>query len=380
MPFTGLLTDRLTTRYAELLQMKKEGYKTIGYTPGGFMPEELVYACDAVLVPVTLIQGGEQEAVSASEPYLPHWMDPFCKAQIGYWALQQNPLYQMIDLLVVPVTDNNIRAIADAWDFYTDTDVFRFGVPHAKTENGFNYYLEGIKRLRTKLEDITGTKISDSQLANAITLCNTERDLLGRISAMRKIEQPPISGRDFMELNHASFLLDKVAVVQLFESVYADLVNSQTSIATQTRILLTGSTMALEDYKIYDLIAKENASVVIEEFAEGMHHYWEQVDISGDLMEALADRYFRRRIPPAWFRPGRERLDFLVELAKEYRVDGVIWYQLMYRDSYDIESYYFPRILHEEVGLPMLKLASYYDNNEIGTFQNRIEAFIQMIK
>lgn len=380
MQITDLLTDRLTTRSAELLQMKKEGYKIIGYTPGGFMPEELAYACDALPVPVALIQGGQQEAVGASEPYLPHWMDPFCKAQIGYWALQENPLYQMLDLLVVPVTDNNNRAIADSWDFYTDTDVFRFGVPHGKTENGFNYYLEGIRQLRIKLEDVTCTKISDSRLADTITLCNTERDLLGRIGALRKAEQPPISGRDFVELHHASFRLDKVAMVQLLESVYADLMNSQPSVTTEARILLTGSTMALGDYKIYDLLAKENASVVIEEFAEGMHHYWEQVDLSGDLMEALADRYFRRRIPPAWFRPGRERLDFLVELAKEYHVNGVIWYQLMYRDSYDIESYYFPRILHKEADLPMLKLASYYDDNETGTFQNRIEAFVQVMK
>ena len=26
-------------------------------------------------------------------------------------------LYQMLDLLIVPVTDNHIRAIADSWDF-----------------------------------------------------------------------------------------------------------------------------------------------------------------------------------------------------------------------------------------------------------------------
>ncbi|MFC2027292.1 2-hydroxyacyl-CoA dehydratase subunit D [Chloroflexota bacterium] len=380
MKIADLLADTLTNRTTELLQMKKEGHKIIGYTPGGFMPEELVYACDALPVPVALFQGGRQEAVGASEPYLPHWMDPFCKSQIGYWALQENPLYQMIDLLIVPVTDNNVRAIADSWDFYTDIDVFRFGVPHSKTENGFNYYLEGIKLLKRKLEDLTRTKISDSRLAEIITLCNTERDLLGRISAMRKAEQPSINGRDFVELNHASFLLDKETMIQLLETVNADLEYTQGPIPTESRILLTGSTMALGDYKIYDLLAQENSSVVIEEFAEGMRHYWEQVNLSGDLMEALADRYFRRRIPPAWFRPSRERLDFIVELAKEYHVNGVIWYQLMYRDSYDIESYYFPRILHNETGLPMLKLASYYDNNEIGPFQNRIETFVEMIK
>lgn len=132
--------------------------------------------------------------------------------------------------------------------------------------------------------------------------------------------------------------------------------------------------------KIYDLIAGIGAEVVIEEFAEGIRHYWEQVVPDGHLTQALADRYFRRRVPPAWFRPGRERLDFLVKLAKDFNVNGVIWYQLMYRDSYDIESYYFPEILRRETGLSMLKITSDYDYAELGPFRTRIETFVQTIK
>ena len=136
----------------------------------------------------------------------------------------------------------------------------------------------------------------------------------------------------------------------------------------------------LGDYKILDLIDEASGVVVIEEFAEGMRYYWETVHPDADLMEALADRYFRRRVVPAWFRPGRERLDFIVKLAKDFQVNGVIWYQLMYRDSYDIESYYFPDILNKETGLSMLKIESDYDASETGPFRTRVETFIETIK
>ena len=100
--------------------------------------------------------------------------------------------------------------------------------------------------------------------------------------------------------------------------------------------------------------------------------------LDGDLMEALADCYFMRRVPPAWFRPGKERHDFVIKLARDFDVSGVIWYQLMYRESYKIESYYFPDILKKETGLPMLTVESDYDQSETEQLRTRIETFIEI--
>lgn len=376
------LSAHLKSRIIELSELKRQGRKIVGYIPGGYMPEELLYACEAVPVPVGLFRGGEPEPVLAAGACLPRWLDTFCRAQIGYKLLKEEALYDLIDLLVVPITDNNIRAVADCWNFYTDTEVFRFGVPHAKTDNGFRYYLEGINLLKEKLEKMTGTKITDSRLRDAIGLCNEERKLFKEINSMRRAKCPPLSGREFMELNHASLLAEKGVMIEILRLVCAELKERKevSLLNKRPRILLTGSTLALGDYKVYDLVEGSGAIIVIEEFAEGMRHFSETVDPGADsLMEALADSYFRRRIPPAWFRPARERLDYLVRLAKEFEVDGVVWYQLMYRDSYDIESFYFPSILKRETGLSMLKIESDYDASEVGPFRTRIEAFIQTI-
>jgi len=86
------------------------------------------------------------------------------------------------------------------------------------------------------------------------------------------------------------------------------------------------------------------------------------------------------RVVPAWFRPGRERLDFLVKLATEFNVSGVIWYHLMFRESYKIESYYFPEILRRKTGLPVIVIESDYNPNELGSLQTRIEAFIEIMR
>jgi benzoyl-CoA reductase/2-hydroxyglutaryl-CoA dehydratase subunit BcrC/BadD/HgdB len=374
------LSAHLRTRARDIAKLRGEGGKVVAYTPGGYMPEELVLACGALPVPVGLTRGGEHEPVLTAGAYLTRWLDTFCRAQIGYRALGDEPLYQMIDLLVVPITDNNIRAIADSFSFYTDVDVFPFGVPHTKTEHGFAYYLEGINMLKEKLENLTGVKITDDKLQQAIDLCNRERGLLKELSLTRKLDPSPITEREFITLNHASFLADKNVMVEVLEEFCDEVKKRVPPPAKGPRILLTGSTLAVGDYKVLDLIDEAGGVAVIEEFVEGVRHYWETVKPDGNLMEALANRYFMRRVPGAWARPANERRDFVLKLAKEFSVNGVIWYQLMYRDSYDLESEWFPEVLKRETGLSMLKIESDYDVSEMGPFSTRIETYIETIK
>jgi benzoyl-CoA reductase/2-hydroxyglutaryl-CoA dehydratase subunit BcrC/BadD/HgdB len=203
--------------------------------------------------------------------------------------------------------------------------------------------------------------------------------LLEQISLLRQSERPPISGKEFARLNHASFYADNSTMVEVLNSLYSELKEREANIP-RARILLTGSTLAMGDYKVLDLVEATGGAVVVEEFAEGMRHYWEKVKPDGDLMERLADRYFRNRVPPAWFRPSRERIDFVLKLARDFSVDGIIWYQLMYRDSYDIQSFYFQKILEQETKIPMLKVQSDYDTSEIGPLRTRIETFIEVIE
>ncbi|MBM3157712.1 MAG: 2-hydroxyacyl-CoA dehydratase [Chloroflexi bacterium] len=372
------LSDHLATRVTELARLQKNGTKIIGYAPGGFMPEELVYACGAV--PVGLVRGGDPEPVAESAAYVPRFIDTFCRAQIGYRMLGEDMLYKMVDLLVVPITDHNVKTIADCFNFFANASVFRFGVPHQKDEHALAYYLAGINALKEKLEQVTGNKIDDKKLRDAIVTCNRMRELLKEISYLRLSPQPPLSGREFMKLNHASYIADKRFFIDVLESIHKELQKKHASGAKKPRILLTGSTLAMGDYKVIEMAEEAGASIVIEEFTEGVRHYSENVRLNGDLMTALADRYFQRRLPPAWFRPAKERMDGLIKLARDFKADGVIWYQLMYRSSYDIQAFYFEKFLTRELNIPMLKIESDYDVSERGPLRTRIETFVEIIK
>ena len=370
------LKEHLAKRPLELRQAQENGTKIIGYVPGGFMPEELVYAVGAL--PVGMVKGGSDKAVTESAAYLPRWLDTFCRSQIGHRMLEEDSIYRMIDLLVTPISDVNVRAIADSFSFYANLDTFRYGVPHDKEEDSIGYYLGGLYILKEKLEEVTGNKVDDDKLREAIDNYNRMRELLYAIGELRKSGSPPISARDFAWLNHASYIADISVLVKYLESIYEEL-KAQEGVRPKTRLMVIGSTLAMGDDKIFDLTEEAGSAIVMEEFAEGMRHYWEPVNANGDLMQSLCDRYFTRRIPPAWSRPTSQRVDFVKKMVKEYSVDGILWYQLMYRDGYDIQYAYFSKVAETEMGLRMLKVESDYDPVEVGPLSTRVETFIEMI-
>jgi len=373
------LDAHLETRLVDLSKAKEQGHKIIGYSAGGYLPEELILACDAI--PLCFIQAGDNTILRNAGAYICRWFDPFWRSQIGYLTSGKDPYYNVVDLIVVPITDNHVRAFSNTVGYNTPKiESFVFGVPHVKDKIAFEYYLQGIARLMKKLEEFTGIEITESSLKQSIELCNRERELFRKISLIRKSEKFAVTSKDFVALNHGSFLADKETMVDILE-LYIKEVNDNAPISKDCpRILFTGSTLAREDSKVMDIVSDSGGMIVMEEFAEGIRPYWGMVKLEGDLIANLAETYFMDRVCPGWFRPGTERLDFLMKLAKDYNTAGLIWYQLMYRESYKVESYFFPGTLKKETGLPMLVLESEYDAMETGPMKTRIETFMEIIR
>ena len=374
------LDDLLKVRGVALAREKARGTKIVGYYPDEYFPEELALACGAI--PIGLCRGGEYAPVFRSGGYVIRWLDTFCRAQIGYLTGKDDLYYAMLDLYVSPIVDKNMQVVADCVSFFTDIEEFRFGVPREKNELGYKYYLYGLRLLKEKLESLTGNKITDDKLKESIQLCNRERELLKEISLMRKVDSVPLSGKEFLTLNHASYVLDKKAVVDILES-YSEELKKAEGRAKGPRIILTGSTLAWGDYKLIDMAEKAGANVVIEQYCEAVRDYWDNVDVDGDLMEGIARRYFTKKVPHMAFVPGRERLELVIKLAKDFKVDGGLWYGPMYRDEADIEFAWFEEWWKDEMGLPILRLETEYDPYEAyeaGPLKTRVETFVETMR
>jgi len=370
------LRQRISQRLIEIEKEKRKGAKVVGYPLGGFFPEELALA--AGTIPLGMVMGGDRRGVDLSAGYICRWLDTFWRSQIGTALSGDDPYFQLLDLLAVPITDNHVRAFSDLMVYYGKMNVFNFGVPHTKqATSSLDYYQSGITRLRLRLEELIGGRIGDEDLLKAVQLCNKERKLLRELSLSRKSKALSIRSNYFTALNHASFLLEKATMIDLLNQARNEL--NEPSMPKGPRILLTGSTLAMGDSKVQDLIEEAGGVVVIEDFAEGIKPYWTDVQEDGDLLHNIAECYFWKRKPPAWFRPDEERLNALVQLCRTFDVQGIVWYQLMFRESYKTESMYFPERIKKETGIPSLILESDYDAAETGQMITRVETFISTL-
>jgi len=373
------LATHLKDRPAQLKKAKKDGVKIIGYFPGNYVPEEIIYAAGAV--PLCLTHGGSPRPADAALSIVPQVICPFARAQIGERLLKENPYYGMIDMLVAPITCQHLKKVADIWEYYGDLEIFKLGIPHQHgNDYELEYFADRLRALKDKLQAFTGNEITHDRIGKAIDLYNRMRELFRKISLLRRISPSIISALDFIKLNHASFYADPAFMVGILDSVYSELKDKQKLAQTSApRILLLGPNIGYGDYRVPELVMEAGGEIVIEEMCEGMRYYWHEIENKGDLFQSLAKGYLIDRVPCAFMRySARKRLDFVVKLVNDFNVAGIIWYELLNCETYDSESYYFAEKMAER-NIPMLILELDY-GADTGQIKTRLEAFIEILK
>jgi benzoyl-CoA reductase/2-hydroxyglutaryl-CoA dehydratase subunit BcrC/BadD/HgdB len=389
----------IATQVDALLQSRRitlekagiSGTKVVGFFPGGYVPEEMIYASGAI--PLCLSHGGDARPSDEALSILPSVICPFARAQVGEMLLETNPFYSNLDLLVVPSTCQHMKKIGDVWEYYQGPQVFKLGVPYERNKDFELEYFRGrLVALKERLEAVCGNTITDDGLTEAIGVYNRLRALLKALSLTRRSLHPPISSLDFVRLNHASHYADPVAMVDVLETVYRGLSGAApyalgtgatardgTGRTERPRVLVTGPNLAFGDHDVLKMVADAGAEVVVEDIFEGVRDYWHSIDDTGDPIASLAKGYLIDKRPAAFMRGStRERLEFVRRLIREFDVSGVLWYQLLCCEFYDEEAYFFELALRAD-GIPMLIVESDYHALDSGPLRTRLEAFVETL-
>jgi benzoyl-CoA reductase/2-hydroxyglutaryl-CoA dehydratase subunit BcrC/BadD/HgdB len=98
-------------------------------------------------------------------------------------------------------------------------------------------------------------------------------------------------------------------------------------------------------------------------------------------MENLARRYYSKKSKDVYKYPwGEELLSVYSGLVDDFKVDGVLWYQLMYMEAQSMLGYVVNKRLKQR-GIPAMTIQSEYDfTSRIEAVKTRIETFIEVVK
>jgi|Deesub1362A_J573_1020465.scaffolds.fasta_scaffold00464_22 bzd-type benzoyl-CoA reductase N subunit len=358
---------------AEVLAHKRQGGKVFGWLCT-YVPEEIIHAAGAL--PVRITGYSQETELEDGNAYL--YINN-CSFSRSCLQMGLRGEYDFLDGVVAGSTCDGARRLFDLWHYYIKTPFHHvLTVPRKYTEKAHALYYQQVVQFKQHLEEFLGIQITDDELRHSIEVYNESRALLRSLYELRKQDTPPITGAETMEVLDASFRMPKELFNQWLNDLLDELEAQDRAHKARARLMVVGSVMNNPEF--IRSIEAQGGLVVTDELCTSTRYWSDPVVLDGDKspLEAISRRYLNN-FPCARMVPSDGRFGRILELARDYRVDGVVSQIIRYCVTY---AHDLP-LLRDKLkaqGIPMLALDVEYGTSGSGQIQTRVQAFLEMLE
>jgi len=356
---------------------ERTGGKIVGYFCT-YVPEEIFYAFD--VLPVRIL--GSHQMQDVTEPHLFGMFCPFCRDVLAQGLKGK---YDYLDGIMIAQSCIQLRQAYSSWEINKNPGWSHYlPMPnHVQSPRAVPFLLGEYEILIKKLEDLTGKKITDSDLQRGIEIMNNARRVMKEIYEFRKQESPPITGVESMYMACSQFFTDAREWLPVAEEVKKELQTRKLDRDPGKRLLLVGSENdEIEFIEMVETLGEREsvgATVVVEEHCTTTRYFWDEVkDSASDPLTAIAERYVARVPCPTKDWPERTRLKQISQLAKDFNVDGAIVIQQKFCDPHETDIPFVRKHL-EDNEIPTYFL-EFDVTTAVGPFAIRVEAFLETLE
>lgn len=361
---------------------KDKETKTIG-TFCVMAPQELIYAAGAM--PIKLCSGN-YTAFNIGDEKAPRDACPLIKAVMGSKIINGIQVYDNCSSYIVPTSCDCKKKMGYLLSEYKDVHMLH--VPTSKKDDeSINYYLQDLYELKEKVEDITGNKITYDNLCDAIDMISEVQYEISRFYKFKTHKPALIRGTHAMAIMN-SYSYDNAKrwgkALKLVNDELQLKLERKEFVARENspRIMITGSPIVFPNIKLPLLIEEMGGVLVADETCMGDRGIYDPVSVVDDsfdgMMRALANRYILPCTCPTFVK-NKQRLFKIKQMIKDYKVEGVIYHVLRGCLVYDYEYTVIEEMLNE-MGIPVIRVETDYNEEDIEQLRIRIEAFNEMIK
>jgi len=358
---------------AEILEHKRQGKKVFGWLCT-YVPEEIIHAAGGLPVRIT---GYPQEMeLEDGNAYLYINNCSFSRSCLQMGIRGE---YDYLDGMAAGSTCDGARRLFDLWQYYIKTPFSHIiTVPRKYTQSAHDLYYQQVSQFKQHLEEHLGVQISDEELLQSIAVYNEARALLKGLYELRKLGEPPITGAETMEVLNASFRMPKELFNQRLKNLLNELAESDNHHRGRARLMVVGSVMNNPEFT--RSIEAQGGLVVTDELCTSTRYWSDPVVLDGDItpLQAISRRYLNN-FPCARMVPSDERFNRILDLARDFKVDGVISQNIRYCVPYAHDLPLLTKRLKAQ-GIPTLALDVEYGTSGSGQIQTRVQAFLEMIE
>ncbi|MFC1980946.1 2-hydroxyacyl-CoA dehydratase subunit D [Chloroflexota bacterium] len=344
--------------------------KVIGCFPM-YVTEEIIHA--AGLLPVYLLGSDEPIGLAAN-----YFHQSVCHPIRSNLDAALRGQLDFLDGLIIADVCEQVKRGADLWLLAKPTPFFfklRLpGVLNASSHR--SWLLQELGRLRSALEHLTGSKISDDSLRNSITIYNQHRSLLKDLYERRR--------EGLLSLNLAQ--LEKILIAAMFmpkeehvELLFAYLkVKSSEPVAAGPRLLIWGNPCENLEPGLCEAIEAIGGVVVDDYIHTGARYFSSQLSQGADPLEVLAATYTRSLPCPTKYSTEIDVGEHLLQLAHRSKAQGVI---ISIPKYCEIFASSYPRLKQalQKEGIPHLLLESDHSGAS-AQIRTRVQAFVEILE
>ncbi|GAF97137.1 unnamed protein product, partial [marine sediment metagenome] len=230
-----------------------------------------------------------------------------------------------------------MRRLYEVWKRQIKTGfIYLIDVPKRTGSIDLEYFQNEIKGFIENLHAYFKVTISYDSFDRSIQEYETMRGLLKKLYQLRKQNPSPISGTDVIKIinNSAALpveLFSRECEVFLKEAEQNAGSENRSRVRGMPRLLIAGN--IVHHPEIFELIEEAGVEIVADSICTGSKAFTINFPEGNNFPQRFAEAYLNKP-PCARMMKGSEELDNILQMIKEYGVDGVIYHTLKFCDMY----------------------------------------------
>ncbi|MCX6645052.1 MAG: 2-hydroxyacyl-CoA dehydratase family protein [bacterium] len=361
--------------FPEVTVWKKShpGGKAIGCLPI-YTPAEMIHA--AGMLPVHLSGAMGRLKLDNADAYL---QDFVCSVAQSTLELYLDGFLENIDAVIFPSICEVLRGVSGIWKrIDPDKPIIYLNLPqNYNSGSASNYMISELGRLKTELEKISGSAITDDALFKSFELFNKRAELLNKLDLYRSDYPGKFKASEFYILRLAGRAIPVEEHIELLQEALSAVEETQPRKRPIARIVLFGAFCERPPIAMIEAMEEERIALVYDDLFPGMHWSKDPLPLAGDPLKILADHYLKSNLhTPVVNHPESSIGDAIMNIVRARNADGLLLATAkschpMLHDLHDIFA------TSEKQGIPYVKIEFEEDQQVFESIIVQIEAIIE---
>jgi benzoyl-CoA reductase subunit C len=349
------------------------GGKAVGCLPI-YTPTEMIHA--AGMLPVHLSGAMGRLKLNNADAYLQNFV---CSVARSTLELYLDGFLENIDAVIFPSICEVLRGISGVWKrIDPDKPIIYLNLPqNFNSASASNYMVSELGRLKTELETISNSVITDDALFKSFELFNKRAELLNKLDLYRSDYPEKFKASEFYIIRLAGRAIPVEEHIELLKEALSAAEETKPRKKPIARIVMFGAFCERPPVAMIEAMEEEKISLVYDDLFPGMHWYKDPLPLAGDPLKILADHYLKSNVhTPAVNRPESSIGDAILNIVRERNADGLLLATAkschpMLHDLHDIFA------ACEKQGIPYVKIEFEEDQQVFESIIVQIEAIIE---